>query len=134
MERLRPKYRKYAGVIINIFYDHFLAKNWKDYSDKPLEQFASEVNSLMMKNVLHFPEKSLMFLRYALRTNLLVSYASVEGIGEVLLGMSRRTTFKSNMEFAVEDLKKYYLEFGNEFKLFFQDAENFVRDWKKMNI
>lgn len=129
VERLRPRYRKYAGVIVDIFYDHFLAKNWKEYSGKPLEQFSSEVNSLMLKNVLHFPEKSLMFLRYALRTNLLVSYASVDGIGEVLYGMSRRTTFKSNMELAVEELKKYNSEFENEFKVFFEDARKFVSEW-----
>ena len=133
VERLRPQYRKYAGVIVDIFYDHFLAKNWKDYSDKPLEQFSSEVNSLMLKNVLHFPEKSLMFLRYALRTNLLVSYAREEGIGEVLYGMSRRTTFKSNMEFAVKELKEHYSEFENEFRQFFSDAERFVEEWKKKN-
>lgn len=134
VERLRPKYRKYAGVIVDIFYDHFLAKNWKEYSDKPLEQYASEVNSLMIKNILFFPEKSLMFLRYALRTNLLVSYASMEGMGEVLYGMSRRTTFKSNMELAVEDLKIHYSAFGDEFKLFFEDAEKFVYERKKMNL
>ena len=129
VERLRPNYRKYAGVIVDIFYDHYLAKNWKDYSDISLEQYASEVNSLMLKNILHFPEKSLMFLRYALRTNLLVSYASLDGIGEVLVGMSRRTTFKSNMEFAVKDLKEHYSEFENEFKQFFEDARKFVREW-----
>ena len=134
VERLRPNYRKYSGVIVDIFYDHFLAKNWKDYSDKPLEKYASEVHSLMLKNVFHFPEKSLMFLRYAFRTNLFVSYSSIEGIGEVLLGMSRRTTFKSNMELASEDLKTHYSEFENEFRLFFEDAEAFVRGWKENNL
>jgi len=130
VERLRPRYRKYSGVIVDIFYDHYLAKNWKNYSDKSLEQYASEVNSLMLKNVFHFPEKSLMFLRYAFRTNLLVSYASMEGIGEVLLGMSRRTTFKSNMELATEDLKKYNSEFEKEFKIFFEDIQLFAKEWK----
>ena len=129
VERLRPNYRKYAGVIVDIFYDHFLAKNWKEFSNKPLEQYASEIHSLMLKNILVMPEKSLMFLRYAFRTNLLVSYASMEGIGEVLLGMSRRTTFKSNMELASEDLKIHYSEFENEFKLFFEDVEKFVKEW-----
>lgn len=130
VERLRPNYRKYAGVIVDIFYDHFLAKNWRSYSDKPLQQYASEVHSLMLKNVLHFPEKSLMFLRYAFRTNLLVSYASTEGIGEVLYGMSRRTTFKSNMELAKKDLLENYSEFEKEFEIFFEDAQQFVSQWK----
>ncbi|MBI3502554.1 MAG: DUF479 domain-containing protein [Bacteroidetes bacterium] len=134
VERLRPNYRKYAGVIIDIFYDHYLAKNWKNYSDKPLEQYASEVHSLMLKNILLMPEKSLMFLKYAIRTNRLVSYAGLDGIGEVLYGMSRHTTFKSNMEFAVKDLKEHYSEFENEFKLFFEDARVFVEEWKRKNI
>ncbi|MBI4930459.1 MAG: DUF479 domain-containing protein [Bacteroidetes bacterium] len=129
VERLRPNYRKYAGVIVDIFYDHFLAKNWMDYSGKPLEQYADEVHSLMLKNVFHFPEKSLMFLKYAFRTNLFVSYASIEGIGDALYGMSRRTTFKSNMEFASEDLKKYYSEFENEFNQFLPQAKEFVKSW-----
>lgn len=127
--RLRPKYRKYAGVIVDIFYDHFLAKNWNKYSNKPLEQYAGEVHSLMLKNIFHFPEKSLMFLKYAIRTNRLVSYATMDGISEVLNGMSRRTAFKSNMELAVIDLKKYYSEFEKEFQLFFEEARTFAKEW-----
>lgn len=140
VERLRPGYRKYAGVIVDIFYDHFLAKNWwasiptgKEYSEKPLEQYVSEVHSLMLKNILVMPAKSLMFLKYAIRTNRLVSYGTLEGIEEVLYGMSRRTTFKSNMELAIAELKKYNAEFENEFSLFFGEARKFVEAWKEKN-
>ncbi|HEY4799067.1 MAG TPA: ACP phosphodiesterase [Bacteroidia bacterium] len=134
VERLRPNYRKYSGVIVDIFYDHFLAKDWKSYSENPLEQFAEEVHLLMMRNIFHMPEKSLMFLKYAMRTNRLVSYANVDGIGEVLYGMSRRTKFKSNMEFAAKDLKENYSEFENEFRIFFEEARGFVAEWRKANF
>lgn len=127
--RLRPNYRKYAGVIVDIFYDHFLAKNWKDYSEKPLEQYADEVHSLMMKNVFQMPANSLMFLKYAMRTNRMVSYATLHGIEETLYGMSRRTTFKSNMEFSINDLKENYPLFENEFREFFEDARKFSIEW-----
>ena len=130
VQRLRPKYRKYSGVIVDIFYDHFLAKNWKEYSDKPLEQFSGEVHTLMLKNILFMPEKSLMFLKYAIHTNRLVSYATLQGMEEVLNGMSRRTVFQSNMEFAVEDLKENYAEFEAEFRIFFEEAEKFVKEWR----
>src|SRR5437762_957083 len=133
VERLRPGYRKYAGVIVDIFYDHFLAKNWKDYSGKPLEQYVSEVHSLMLKNIFVMPEKSLMFLKYAMRTNRLVSYATLDGIGDVLYGMSHRTTFRSNMELAIKDLKENSPAFENEFRIFFEDIRGFVEDWKKKN-
>ena len=126
-------YGKYTGVIVDIFYDHFLAKNWKNYSEKNLQQYADEVHSLMLKNILLMPDKSLMFLKYAIRTNRLVSYATLDGIGEVLYGMSRRTTFKSNMEFATAELKEYYSEFENEFKIFFDDARRFVMEWTDTN-
>ena len=131
VERLRPNYRKYAGVIVDIFYDHFLAKNWKEYSDKPLEQYAGVVHALLLKNIFGMPEKSLMFLKYAMRTNRLVSYATLNGIEEVLHGMSRRTTFKSNMEFAIDDLKKNSPEFEVEFKEFFEEIKKFVEKWQK---
>ena len=129
VERLRPNYRKYSGVIVDIFYDHFLAKNWKEYSKKPLEQYSNEVYKLMLKNIFQMPEKSLMFLKYAIRTNRLVSYGTLDGIGEVLHGMSRRTTFKSNMEFAINDLQGNYSEFEREFRIFFGEAEIFVKEW-----
>ncbi len=129
VERLRPNYRKYAGVIVDIFYDHFLAKNWKEYSEKPLEQYSGEVHSLMLKNILLFPAKSIMFLRYAMRTNRLVSYGTLDGIGEVLYGMSRRTTFKSNMELAIKDLKEHYPLFEKEFEEFFENAKKYVTEW-----
>src|ERR1035437_8007112 len=128
---LRPKYRKYAGVIVDIFYDHFLAKNWKEYSKKPLNQYADEVHALMLKNIFHFPERSIMFLKYAMRTNRMVSYATLNGIGEALYGMSRRTTFKSNMELSLNDLEESYLLFEKEFNDFFVDAREFVKEWLK---
>jgi acyl carrier protein phosphodiesterase len=130
IERLRSNYHKYSGVIVDIFYDHFLAKNWKDYSEKPLGQYTKEVYSLMLKNVFLMPQRSLLFLKYAIRTNRLVSYAELGGMEEVLYGMSRRTTFKSNMELAIKDLKQDYTLYEEEFKEFFVEAMNFVNEWK----
>lgn len=131
--RLRPAYKKYAGVIIDIYYDHFLAKNWSTYNTSTLSEYADYVHNLLLKNTLIIPEKSLLFLKYALRTNRLVSYATIQGMEEVFLGMSKRTTFKSNMENATTELKKYYSEFGNEFKLFFGDVQVFATEWIRNN-
>lgn len=131
IERLRPNYHKYAGVIVDIFYDHFLATNWNKYSEKPLDQYVGEVHTLMLKNVFQMPAKALMFLKYAIRTNRLVSYATMDGIGEVLYGMSRRTPFKSNMEIAIEDLNKDYPLYDEEFTAFFEDIQRYVKNWLK---
>ncbi len=129
VERLRPNYHKYAGVIVDIFYDHFLAKNWDLYSDIPLEKYAEKVHKLMLKNIVHLPARPLMFLNYAIKTNRLVTYGTLEGIEDVLHGMSRRMEFKSNMELAGKDLKEHYLLFETEFTEFFEEIEKYVAEW-----
>lgn len=122
VDRFRPRYRKYAGVVVDIVYDHFLATDWHSHSDQSLEDFASDVHALMLRNVVLIPSKSLMFLKYAIRTNRLVSYRTLEGIDEVFYGMSRRTRFNSGMETAVEELRQFYPELQEEFRQFYAEA------------
>ena len=55
--RLHERYRHYDGVIIDIFYDHFLAKNWKYYSAIPLDIYASSFYDLLAKHDSILPRK-----------------------------------------------------------------------------
>ncbi len=124
--RLREKYKKYAGVIVDIYYDHYLAINWSDYSTENFHTYTQNIYALIEQNRQHLPPKSAMFTKYMLEHNILSAYAKLEGIEKVLLGMSRRTTFESNMEHAIKDLKEHYNLFENEFKLFFPKLQQFV--------
>ncbi len=126
-ERLRVKYKKYAGVIVDIYYDHYLAKNWNDYSDITLDQFVQDVYKTIISNHSILPEKSAHFTKYMLQHNILFAYSKLEGVERVLNGMAHRTTFESNMEHAIHDLKEHYLLFENEFKLFFPELQSFVK-------
>lgn len=134
VERLRPQYRKYSGVIIDIFYDHFLAKNWKEHSGEPLEKFTAHVHGLLVNRQEIMPQRSRHFLRYMLVKNIPVPYAETEGIAEVLYGMSRRARFDSGMERAVDELLRFEKEFGEEFAQFMPDIKKFVEEWKKKEI
>ncbi|MBL0048698.1 MAG: DUF479 domain-containing protein [Bacteroidetes bacterium] len=125
-KRLWDKYRHYSPVIIDIFYDHFLAANWKYYSNIPLEKFADDSYRLMENNLNIFPEKIKIMLPYMSKHNWLVMYAQVEGIRKTLTGMSRRTPFESGMETAVESLVEHYPLFKNEFELFFEELRTYV--------
>jgi acyl carrier protein phosphodiesterase len=125
-QRLRTKYRKYAGVIVDIFYDHFLAANWKDFSDEGLNDYAQKIYSLISKNHPVLPEKSVHFTKYMIHYNILEAYSRLEGIDRVLKGMAQRTKFESNMEHAIHDLKEHYDLFDNEFKRFFPELKQFV--------
>jgi acyl carrier protein phosphodiesterase len=122
--RLMPRYRKYAGVIVDVFYDHFLAINWEQYHHESLPIFADKVYQLMHQNINGLPPKSQYLLPYMIKHNWLLNYSKIEGIQRTLTGMASRTSFVSNMQFATEELELYYQDFDQEFKLFFEEARN----------
>ncbi len=132
--RLWPTYRHYSAVIVDIFYDHFLAARWKDYSDEPLELYAQRAYQLMHDHHLILPEQVKHMLMYMTRGNWLVNYAQVEGIQRALTGMSRRATFESKMEQSVEDLKRDYMEYETEFRAFFPELKSFTEEWRAKKV
>ena len=122
-QRLREKYHKYATVIVDVYYDHFLAANWKKFSDVPLAQFSYETYSLLRKHQNVFPFGAQRVFYFMSAYDWLYSYQSIEGIQNALHGLSRRARFNSGMEHAIDDLKKYYTEFEKEFNEFFPELE-----------
>lgn len=125
-KRLRERYKKYASVIVDVYYDHYLAANWNNYSTVGLDEYAQQVYKLIHVNKEHLPLKSAMFNQYMIEYNILVAYARLEGIEQVLQGMSRRASFESNMQHAIHDLKEHYELFGKEFEQFFPELQQFV--------
>jgi len=126
--RLHSRYRHYDGVIIDILYDYYLAKNWSMYSDISLNDYAQTFYELLNSNYSVLPDKVKNLLPYMIKDNWLYSYRTVEGIEKVLQGMNRRTNNKSQMNLAVEDLKIHYSEFENDFKLFFEELRIFSQE------
>jgi acyl carrier protein phosphodiesterase len=126
--RLNARYGHYDGVIVDILYDHFLAKNWPDYSEIPLNVYAESIYGFLKEHFDTFPEKIQYMLPFMIEYNWLVAYASIEGIGTILNGMNRRTKGISKMDLAVEDLKEHYQEFESDFTLFFKDLEVFTQE------
>lgn len=123
--RLHERYNHYKGVIIDIFYDHYLAKNWQQYSAIPLDIYVQSVYAFLQENLDTLPEKTQHMLPYMIEYNWLYNYQFIEGIQRVLNGMNNRTKQKSQMHLAVEDLQKFNLEFEQDFKLFFEDLRIF---------
>ena len=125
-ERLRPVYHKYASVIVDVYYDHFLAANWSDYSAEPLHDYTQRIYALIQKNEAMLPLQSAQFTKYMVHYNILEAYSHLDGIDRVLKGMAKRTTFVSHMEKSVKDLEEHYALFENEFRLFFPELQQFV--------
>lgn len=123
-KRLHTNYHHYAGVIVDVFYDHFLAKNWNSYCNEKLEDFVARFYQSLDKNIDVLSDKTRNFMPYMIQHNWLVSYQTVEGITKILTQMDSRTNNQSKMRFANTELVKFYSEFENEFTLFFKDIQN----------
>jgi len=119
--RLHERYRHYDGIIIDILYDHFLAKNWGNYSEITLIKIEDDFLNIMNKNLDFLPEKVKTILPYIKEQNWLSNYANLMGIERTLIGMNKRTKNKSQMHLAINDLKQNYKELENDFTLFFEE-------------
>nr|WP_299385372.1 acyl carrier protein phosphodiesterase [Allomuricauda sp.] len=126
-KRLHKNYSHYSRVIVDIYYDHFLAKNWPDYSKVHLKDYVEKFYDLLEDNYGLLPLATQRMVPYMISNNWLYSYASLDGISKVLDGMNRRTNNKSKMNFAILDLEEHYGAFENEFKLFFEELITFSR-------
>lgn len=120
-KRLHEKYGHYSGIIVDILYDHFLAKNWSKYSNVPLDEYVSDFYDSLEEYFEILPLRIQKMMPYMIADNWLLSYASIEGISRVLDGMNRRTKNISGMNKAVNELEEFYKEFENEFTIFFDE-------------
>ena len=127
-KKLHEKYHHYAGVIVDIFYDHFLAKNWTTYSNEKLDLFVERFYQSLHNNPDILSERTKGMMPYMIEHNWLVSYQTVEGINRILTQMDHRTKNESKMRFATNELSEFYPEFEEEFTNFFQELILFSND------
>lgn len=129
--RLHKNYSHYSGVIVDILYDHFLAKNWHTYSEVPLGTYVQDFYELLRNNFTMLPARIQRMMPYMIADNWLLSYATVEGISKILSQMNVRTKGISKMNRAVTELERYYNEFETEFTSFFDELIAFSK--QKLN-
>lgn len=120
-KKLHERYHHYSGVIVDVLYDHFLAKNWNQYSDEKLEDFVERFYQSLYDNNKILSNRTKDIMPYMIAQNWLVSYQTIEGIHRILTQMDGRTKNQSQMRFATNELSEFYLEFEEEFTNFFQE-------------
>ena len=125
-KRLHERYHHYSGVIVDVFYDHFLAKNWSRYSNEKLADYVGRFYQSLHDNFEILNEKTQHMMPYMIDRNWLVNYQYKEGIARILFQMDQRTKNNSKMQYSIEELEQFYSEFENEFTLFFEDLRNYV--------
>lgn len=133
-QRVAEKYHKYAGIIIDIFYDHFLASLWDRYSDLPLNEYVNRTYDLLKRNYKVLPEAIKRWFPTFLENNWMMAYQSVDGIELVLERMAANTSLPNHAGYAVEVLSEQYDYFQEDFLEFFPLIIEFLEEKYQISI
>lgn len=128
VEKLKAKQGRYASVVIDILFDHYLARNWNQYSSIDLEKHIAYVYQLMQSNMSILPPKFQRMLPVMIEGNWLWQYQFEEGISKAFEGIARRASFDSNMADAMKYIANDHDYYESQFHLFFGDMIEFVNN------
>ena len=127
-KRLHENYSHYSGVIVDMFYDHFLCKNWSNYSDENLGDFVQNFYTSLRENYDILNDKTQHLLPYMEQGNWLYNYQFLDKLRLILSQMDKRTKRDFGMRFSINELQEYYSEFESEFTLFFEEIRQAVKE------
>lgn len=125
--RLPPPYRRYAGIVVDMFYDHLLATQWQRYATVGFEQFTSEVYAGLQSQCACIPSHARERLEWIVRADLLGSYRETEGIRRALERIGSRLRRPVDLGGAVTMLEEESAAFSRDFEVFFPQLQAHVR-------
>ncbi|MEE4379816.1 MAG: ACP phosphodiesterase, partial [Candidatus Competibacteraceae bacterium] len=120
-QRLGPGLRRFAGILVDVYYDHLLARNWPCYADTPLRSFVDRVYRVLRTHYADFPVPMQRSVTYMLSTDLLHSYIDLQGIRQALTGISGRLRRANPIAEAVTVLEQQDAGLATDFAVFFPD-------------
>lgn len=119
VERFQPPLRRFGGVLVDIFYDHFLSRNWHIYSDIPLPVFVAECYAAFEETRTDLPPEAYAHLQRIRAGDWLGSYCEIAGIAHTLQRISTRMRRPIDLTPAVAVLESDYDSFHADFMAFF---------------
>ncbi|MGB3591048.1 MAG: acyl carrier protein phosphodiesterase [Nonlabens sp.] len=125
---IRSEYKHYSSVIVDIYYDHFLAAQWQRYHDTPLGVYTRNFYDLLGDHRSILPERIQQFLPRMIEQDWLTNYSTLEGITTIFNQMNRRTGGRGRMNFAPVDLVHYYDRLELDFHGFMVELIAYVKE------
>ncbi|MEM8827739.1 MAG: ACP phosphodiesterase [Cyanobacteria bacterium P01_G01_bin.19] len=136
-QRINPDYRRFAGILIDVFYDGILANNWQDYCELTLEQFVTDVYNSWNGHLEHLAPYPQGVIRRLIEEDWLGSYAGLPGIEKTLARISGKLNRRSNKQCdltpAIACLTDNYEELEQDFRLFFPQLQSHINYWHSTN-
>ncbi len=125
----KPRYARYAGVVMDVVYDHFLASNWNKYSDQSLSDFVSDTHRLLFRFYFSLPTEVKRFLPFLVQSRRLEYYKYPEGVEMTLRLMSSHSSLPDHSLWARTVLNDNYEELKSSFFVLFDDVKEMARKY-----
>lgn len=121
--------RRFAGILVDVFYDHFLARHWPRFHPLPLARFTQTIYDALLPRRSDFPERLQRILPWMVRDDWLASYADIASIDAALHGLARRFRYTERAEglaSGVSELEKNYAALERNFLAFVPLVQEFT--------
>jgi len=126
---LRPTFGRYSAILVDMYFDYFLALDFHVYSpDKSLERFSYHFYASVLVRYHHLPKRVRGFIFHFVFTNRLAAYSTIEGLKESLQIMARHKVTALEPDKTIDFLLQHHDELQKRFHLFFPDVIEFVRN------
>jgi acyl carrier protein phosphodiesterase len=125
---IRPTYGLWSSVIVDLYYDHFIAANWSDFHPVELEKYTLSFYADLEEYWDILPPRIQRFYPVMVEHNWIYSYRTVKGMSQILYQMNKRTKGKSNMQNAGKELILHYDLLEAQFRLFFTELQAYSRE------
>jgi len=126
LSRFSVTRRRYAGIVLDVFFDHCLARDWSLYADRPLTQFTSNVYRVLSAEP-QLPERLAKIAPHMMAHDWLGSYREFDVLEQVLRGISRRLTRPEELAGAMQELRGLYEPLSEDFRLFYPQLQDFAK-------
>ena len=126
LSRFSTTRRRYAGIVLDVFFDHCLARDWMLYADRPLELFTADVYRVLTAEP-QLPERLAKIAPHMVANDWLGSYREFEVLEQVLRGISRRLTRPEELAGAMQELRVLYEPLSEDFRLFYPQLQTFAQ-------
>lgn len=121
------RYRHYAGVITDILFDHYLARDWALFHTTPLNEYTEWVYEVLLQHFKILPAGVQKYLPGFFANRWIEEYTTVEGIRKVLNGMARTTSLPPETNWAIDVFEENYELIKEQFYEFFPQLTEFVQ-------
>ena len=125
LERFSHTRRRYAGIVLDVFFDHCLARDWSRYAEQPLERFTADFYRVL-KAQAHLPSRLARIAPPMAAHDWLGSYQHFETLEQVFVGISRRLSRPQELAGAMQDLTSLYAPLSEDFRAFYPQLQAYA--------